>query len=337
MATDEKGKNKSKARGGKARAAKLSSQERSAIAKRAALARWKPIIIEGMPEAIREGQLKIGDVILDCYHLNDGRRVFSKKALGKALGLKSAGGNAFIKTMMGGKGIRSELAIEMQERINNPIVFKRVGIDLIAHGYEGTFFIDVCDRIWEMHRQGKLRTSQYFLAAQAEIIVRSSAKVGIIALIDEATGYIKDKRKEEYLELFREFIRNEVGEYEKEFPEQFYDVIYKLYNLRKTGPNKRPKFFSGFTRKYIYNPLAHSNGAILEMLDEKNPVVYASGGRRYRLYQFLTETVGLKALRAHIWQVVGIGNASNSKEGFDRGFRRAFPQSGEQGGLFEDF
>jgi hypothetical protein len=335
MADDESEKNLGKAKGGKARAAKLSSQERSDIAKRAALARWKPVITEGMPEALREGKLKIGDVTLDCYHLKDGRRLFHKRAMARALGLKSAGGNAFMKTM-GRKGIGSVITDEMHEKIDNPIVFKPLGRDP-AHGYEGTFFIDVCDMIWEAHKQERLKPSQFFLAKQAEIIVRSCAKVGIIALIDEATGYIKDKRKEEYQELFREFIRNEVGEYEKQFPQQFYDIIYKLYNLRKASPNKRPKFFSGFTRKYIYSPLAHSNGAILEMLGEKNPVIYASGGRKYKLYQFLTEIVGLNALRAHIWQVVGIGNASNSKEGFDRGFRRAFPQPGEQGFLFGDF
>jgi hypothetical protein len=87
---------------------------------------------------------------------------------------------------------------------------------------------------------------------------------------------------------------------------------------------------------YIYSPVANSNGAILEMLDEKNPVVYTGGGRRYKLFQYLSEVVGLPALRAQIWQVIGIGNAMKSKEGFERGFRLAFPQAheGAQSDLF---
>ena len=67
--------------------------------------------------------------------------------------------------------------------------------------------------------------------------------------------------------------------------------------------------------------MAGSNGTILAMLDEKTPVVYAKGRRRHNMHQFLTEELGLPAMRAHNWQVVGIGNASNSKETFDRGFK----------------
>ena len=72
------------------------------------------------------------------------------------------------------------------------------------------------------------------------------------------------------------------------------------------------------------------------MLDEKNPVVYSNVRRRYKMHQFLTAELGLPAIRAHIWQVVGIGNASNSKESFDKGFQRAFLQIGVTGDLFAD-
>jgi hypothetical protein len=237
---------------------------------------------------------------------------------------------------MGRKGIGSVITEEMHEKIDNPIIFKPLGGDP-AHGYEGTFVIDVCDMIWEAHKQGKLAPSQRFLAVQAEIIVRSSAKVGIIALIDEATGYIKDKRKEEYRELFNEFIRQECREWEREFPEQFFDIIYRLYNLRRSRvKTHHPQFFGKFIRKYVYAPLANSNGAILEMLDGKNPVVYVNGGRKYTMHQFLTDTLGLPALRAHIWQLVGIGNTTRSKEAFERAFKMGFPQSGDQGELFDE-
>jgi hypothetical protein len=323
-----------KAIGGLARAASLSQEERREIAVKAALARWKNTSPDGMPEAVREGKLQIGDVFLDCYHLKDGRRLFHKRALARALGLKSAGGNAFMKTM-GRKGIGSVMSDEMREKIDNPILFKPLRKDP-AHGYEGTFVIDLCNVILDAHKQGRLTPSQHFLAVQAEIILRSSAKVGIIALIDEATGYIKDKRKEEYRELFKEFIRQECGQYAKEFPEQFIDLIYRLYNLRRNNfKRNHPQFFGHFIRRYIYSPLVNSHGAILEMLDEKNPVVYVNGGRRHKLFQFLSDELGLPALRAHIWQVVGIGNSVRSKEAFDRAFSNAFPQSGHQWELFD--
>jgi len=71
-------------------------------------------------------------------------------------------------------------------------------------------------------------------------------------------------------------------------------------------------------------------------LDEKNPVVYSNGGRKYKLFQFLSEEVGLPAIRAHLWQVIGIGNASANIKQFERSFYRAFPEAvpiGHQFGL----
>jgi len=324
-----------KAKGGKAAAALLTPEERKERALKGANARWKTADGE-MPEAVRDGQLQIGDVFIDCYVLKDGRRLFHKRGLAKALGLKSEGGNAFMKSM-GRKSLGSVITGSLREKIDNPVIFKPLNGDP-AHGYEGIFIIELCDAIWEAGRDGKLSSSQMFLAKQSEIIVRSSAKVGIVALIDEATGYIKDKQKDEYRELFKEFIRNECREWEREFPDQFFDMLYRMYNLKrnKDAKTKHPQFFGRFIRKYLYAPLANSKGAILEMLDEKNPVVYKSGGRKYKMFTFLTDEIGLPAFRAHMWQIIGIGNATRTKEGFERGFKAAFPHSGDQMPLFDE-
>lgn len=312
--------------GGLARAEKLSKKRRSEIAKAGGMARHKRVPEGELPEANYQGKLPIGDVELECYVLNDGRRLFHKRGLAKALGLKSTGGNAFMKTISR-KGLGSAVPQNLWEKIENPIIFKPLNGDP-AHGYEAAVLIDICDAIWEANKQNKLTASQLFLAMQAEILLRSAAKVGIVALIDEATGFIKDKQKSEYRELFQEFIRNEFRQWEKEFPDAFFDMIYRIYNLRRSPGNKHPQFFGKFIRKYVYAPLANSNGAILEHLDEKNPVVYSNGGRRYKMFQYLTDEIGLPSFRAHLWQVVGIGNATRSKEGFDRGFRLAFPEAG---------
>jgi len=112
-------------------------------------------------------------------------------------------------------------------------------------------------------------------------------------------------------------------------------MLYRIYDLRRNSKNRHPQFFGKFIRKYVYAPLANSNGAILDMLDEKNPVVYVNGGRKYKMFQFLSDEIGIKALREHLWQLIGMGNATKSKEGFQRGFKNAFPQSGDQYELFD--
>ncbi|BDV34250.1 P63C domain-containing protein [Methylocystis iwaonis] len=328
--------------GGKARADKLPAQARKEIARKAALARHsaKTDPETGLPLARSEGTLPIGDVNIDVYVLWDRRRLVSKRAMARALGLKSEGGNAFLKTLSG-KTIGSAIPENLWEKINNPVIFKPLSGDP-AHGYEAAVLIEVCDAL--IDARDDLLPSQKFLARQAEIIIRAAAKIGIIALIDEATGFIEDKRKEEYRELWRDFVRDEFRQWEgAEFPDDIFDLIYKLYGLKRFNPKstQHPKFFGKILRKYIWIPLANSNGAILEQLDEKNPVIYANGGRRYKLFQFLSDEVGLPALKQHIWQVVGIGRSVKTKEQFDRSFYAAFPQAipnkgGGQLSLFDE-
>lgn len=135
--------------------------------------------------------------------------------MARALGLKSDGGNAFLKTLSG-KTIGSIIPESLWQTVDNPVVFKPLAGDP-AHGYEASVLIEVCDALIEGRE--KLLPTQKFLARQAEIIVRSAAKVGIIALIDEATGFIEDKRREEYRALWQSFIRDEFRQWEEaEFP-----------------------------------------------------------------------------------------------------------------------
>jgi hypothetical protein len=326
-----------RAKGGIARAEILSPERRSEIARLAALAKHGklPLANGELPEAIGEGILHIGDVDLECYVLKDRRRLFHKRGMARALQMKSEGGNVFMRTI-NRKGLGSVIPPKLRDKLNSPIVFKPLTGDP-AHGFEGTTLIELCDAIWEARKQGKLTKTQEFLGVQAEIIMRSSAKLGIIALIDEATGFILDKRREQYRELFQQFIRDEFRAWKEEFPNEFFDMLYRIYNLKRNPGNRHPQFFGKFIRRYVYAPLANSNGAILEMLDEKNPVVYINGGRRYKMFQYLSDVVGLNAFRAHLWKTIGIGSAAKTKEGFDRAFSTAFPQAGSQGELFDVF
>ncbi len=316
-------------KGGAARAANLSSDELKAAASKAAKARWdarKQLQDPArVPSALRQGKLEIGDITIDCYVLDNGKRVIHKRGMARALGMKSTGGNAFLKTM-NRKGLGSAIPANLWEKIENPLLFTPLSGDP-GHGYESTFLIDICSAIVDADRAGRLTPAQHFLALQSEILIRASAKLGITALIDEATGYIADKRKEEYRELFREFLREEFREYKSEFPDKFFDMIYKLYGLRR-NPDKKghPQFFGHFIRRYVYEPLASSNGAILEMLDEKNPVVYVNGGRRYKMFQFLSDVVGMSALRFHLAEITGIARSVKTKAQFERAFLNAFPE-----------
>ena len=329
-------------KGGVARAAKLTSEERRRIAQEAAKMRWQRAKDQArIPSASKDGVLNIGDVELDVFVLDNRDRLISKKAMARSLNLKSEGGNAFMRTMSR-KGIDSVLSDTLRTQIKNPISFYTIRGEL-ADGYRAETLIEVCDAIIEAKNQLRLAPSQAFLAIQAEIIFRSAAKLGIVALVDEATGY-QDKTRDEYRRLFDQFVQSEFTQWEKEFPEKFFDMIYRLYGLQRQKPDtsRHPQFFGHFIRKYVYYPLANSNGAILERLEEKNPVVYVSGSRKRRFFQYLSDDVGLPAFRQHLWQVVGIGESVRDRTHFERSFYRAFPhaipkKNADQLDFFETF
>lgn len=325
-----------RAKGGAARAASLTQQEKADIARKAADARWN----SSTEIAKRSGTILIGDIEIPCAVLEDGTRVLSERAITKAFGGKRGGSHwkrqkenpngANLPVFLSAKNIVPFINNDLIDGLSRRRVYRSVKGSAESFGIEATLLPKICNTMLRVRDAGSEHPSQSAIIAQADIIMRGLAEIGITALVDEATGFDQDKKKDEYRDMFREFIRNECREWEKEFPEQFFELIYRLYGLQKSTTGRHPQFFGKFIRKYIYAPLASSKGAVLEMLDELNPVVYANGGRRFKMHQFLTEMVGLPSFRAHLWQVVGIGNASKSKDSFDRGFYRAFPSSAKQ-------
>ena len=133
-------------RGGYARAASLSKDTKTDIARKAAQARWadaKEIQSrEDLPFATHQGQVHVDGLDLDCYVLQDGRRVFHKRGMARAMGLKSAGGNAFLKTVQG-KVLASYIGADLTNAIENPFYFRAINGD-VAHGYDADILVEVC-------------------------------------------------------------------------------------------------------------------------------------------------------------------------------------------------
>ena len=149
--------------GGIARRDALPPEIRKSIAEKAAAARWgKPGSLAEMPEADSQGVLPIGDVTVEVYVLKDRRRLIHKRGMARALGLKSEGGNAFMKTISR-RGLGSVISPDLWETIANPIEFQPLNGDP-AHGYRAETFIDVCNAIIDANKLGLLARSQLFFS-----------------------------------------------------------------------------------------------------------------------------------------------------------------------------
>jgi hypothetical protein len=303
-----------RARGGKVLAEMMTPEERKARAQKAAIARWG----EKPPKAIRKGnfQAEFGFDV-ECYVLDDANKtaVIHQRGMGEVLGFSKQGGGRLAR-FMEGKNIAPYLGLELRRKLENPIVFQ--GLDTVSgdpsnkklHGFDVTLLIDVCKAIVAADSDGNLTKNQEGLARQAHVILNASAKAGIKGLVYALSGY--DATKEEIITAFKLYVREEAREYEKEFPDQLYTQWYRLYELPKPERN-HPWKFKHLTVNHVYVPLAKSNGKIHDLVVSQKA---ASGKPWKKLHQFLAE-VGVKALRTHLGQLLGIAQVSKTKEEYE--------------------
>lgn len=322
-------------KGGRTRANNLSKDERKTIASLGGKTRWEKSrqVSADLPQATHQGKMTVGELELDCYVLADGRRVFHKRGMAKSLGMKSGGGNVFMRAIQR-KGLGSEIDQKLMGKIENPIVFKPLSQDL-AHGYDADVLVDVCKAIIRADDAGKLTQSQSGLVAQAKILTQAFAKVGVVALVDEATGFQQVRNPDALRLLVQQYIEAEKREWEQEFPNEYYDELNRLYGSKGmtiTGSGaviqNRPQHFAHFTRNYVYHPL--ENGAVLEELDKINPKIDKRGTRRARFHQHLSEGYGIEKLRHQVRDVMTLIKISDTVAQFKRLFFKRFPQSGTQ-------
>jgi len=187
-----------------------------------------------------------------------------------------------------------------------------------AHGYDATILIDLCKAIVTARNDGKLAGKRYDnMVAQAHVIQGASAKAGIKGLVYALAGY--DATKEEVIAAFKFCVREEAREYEREFPDQLYEEWYRLYNLPKPERN-RPWKFKHLTVEHVYRPLAKSNGKILQLTRAQRD---KSASLWKRLHQFPSE-IGVKALRTHLGQLLGIARISKSDKEYEGHFKTLF-------------
>jgi P63C domain len=305
-----------RARGGIARAESLSKDERRDIAKKAAIARWGA-------RATHKGNFKNDfGIDVDCYVLDDEQKtaVISQRGMGATLGFSEGGSR--LPTFVKGERISGYVGRELAEKLENPIIFQSQAVGAgtpytITHGYDVTILIDLCKAIIRADDDGKLHPRQGHIAKQARVILSASAKFGIKHLVYSLAGY--EPTREEAIRAFKQYVQEEAREYEKEFPEQLYREWYRLYQLPQPERNK-PWKFAHLTIQQVYQPLAHSSGRILELMRVQKAT---KAERHTRLHQFLS-AIGVKALRTHLGQLLGIAQISDDREGYERNVRKVF-------------
>ena len=317
--------NSAKANGGNARAKKLSASKRSAIAKKAAASRWADLPVAVC--ATSEGQpLRIADVELECYVLEDGTRLLSQAGFLSALGRhrKANVRRERVPAILQGKAISPFICDDTLEK-STPIAF-RTPHGSRASGYRAELLPEVCEVYLKARDANVLPPNQLHVAKQAEILMRGLAHVGIIALVDEATGYQDVRARNALTLILEQFIAKELQAWVRTFPDDYYRGIFRLRGLQYPEDNvKRPQYFGILTNDVVYARLAPG---ILDELKKVTPRSDA-GNLRHKFFQRLTTNIGYPKLREHLGSVVAIMKLSNSWTEFMRNLDRLHPRYGD--------
>ncbi len=268
------------------------------------------------------GTLELNNIDIDCYVLEDGTRILSGREMQRALNM--------VDDVEDGKGTPgTRLSRYLNQKTLEPFIYKGKELDHFKpldcyngeqkiNGFEATVLIDICDAFLQARKEIKLSPRQKIIADQCEILIRSFAKVGLIALIDEATGYQYDREKKELQTILKALVSDEILEYQQQFQLSFYKEIFRLWEIPFTPQNikRKPQFIGHLTNKYVYQNLPKGT-FVLDKLKTKTPKT-DSGNYKYRLHQSLTEDKGREALKKVLYSVEALASISNNKRDFEK-------------------
>jgi len=317
--------------GGEARKKALTQEQRSEIARTAAMAKWeKAETTQKLPKATHgspDRPLRIGNLEIPCYVLDNGKRVITQGGVLTAFtmspGTATKGGGDRIANFVNTKSVNPYASNELRDMIINPIKFRAQGS--MAYGYDATILPEICDAVLEARKAETLNHQQEHIAKQAEILVRAFARVGIIALVDEATGYQEIRDRQALAEILKKYIDGELYKWTETFPIALYKEIFRLKGWEWNN-GKMPQVVGHYTNDLVYDRLTKG---MLEELKRRNPRDETTGRRKHPNYWLLTPGVGYPALNQRLYELLGMARASATWETFYRLVDRTFPRMGD--------
>lgn len=283
-------------------------------------------VISGSPDR----PLKIGNLILPCYVLEDETRVLSEEGIADLLGL-----NKHHSPLVKGLLVYKNIYPFLLERgiillLSQPLRFllpengRRYCV-----GYEAGLLGEICNAIMDAKEAGLLKKSQYLISKRCEIIARVLSKVSITTLVDEATGYEEVRSRLALEGILSKYMSKELLSWTLRFPDEFYRELFRLRNWQwRDITNLRPSSLGRLMLDIVYERLSP---VVLEELKKKTP---KKVGDYKNCSKSATLDVGHPALNNHLYAVTALMRASVSWDVFKRAVQRAFPK---QENHYQDF
>lgn len=297
---------------------------------------------EKILKATHSGPLEIGNIVIPCFVLEDGTRIISQRGIYGAIGRSASTGG--IETKGTAHKLPRFLApANLRDYIPNELI--RASIPLLfkagprpGYGFRAEILPEIC-KVYLDARDAKVLTkTQQKFAQRCEALIRGFAGVGIIALVDEATGYQEVRARDELQIILKAYISPELLPWTRRFPSEFYRQMFRLWSWKyppfsnTKGAPRGPRYAGKLTNELVYEKLPPGVLDELKVLNPSNEKYQ----RKARLHQRLTEGIGNNHLEKQVAVVTTLMKISPNKRTFKRHLERAFPKGPQQRDLFPE-
>lgn len=288
-----------------------------------------------IPKAAYTGTLQIGDMEFPCSVLSNGDRILTQSDFMQGMGMYYSGwvsrnrpaeeAAAGVPQFLSFKTIKPFVDKHLGD-LQSIVVKYRTESGNLANGIKADIIPKICDVWLDAEENGKLGSRQKQVASKAKLIMRALAHVGIIALVDEATGYQKDRAADALSKILEAFIAKELQPWVKTFPDEYYEQLFRLRGLEYPKDSvRRPQYFGHITNDIVYKRLAP---AVLDELKKKTPKS-PDGRHKEHLHRRLTPDLGHPKLREHMASVITAMKLSDNYKDFQQNLDRLHPRYGE--------
>jgi hypothetical protein len=281
-------------------------------------------------KSTHEGILRLGDIDVECHVLEDESRILSSRDILNSFNLQSEQKDQprILRGFLSKIRLISITDKELTNPLTNPVKFKRAGKGgLLTNGYPAELLPEICNAVLKLQNNYLLPIDYRPAAVRSREFLNIFAKIGIIALIDEATGYQKIRDRDALQAILDKYLRKEHAAWAKRFPDEFYIEMFRLKSWQWKGMKiNKPSIVGKYTNDIVYNRLAPG---ILKELQLKNPPI-DNGRRKVKHHQWLTDDVGHPALSHHLFATITLMRVSREWGQFYRSLKKAFPITGEQ-------
>jgi hypothetical protein len=220
---------------------------------------------------------------------------------------------------------------DLPTRIRSPIRFIPPWGGSVAYGFDALILADICDVVLAARKvKGVLQKQQVHIADRCEILMRGFARVGIVALVDEATGYQYDRPRRDLEEQLKKFLSESLRRWVRTFPADYFKHLCRLRGVESRPDMRLPQYFGHLTNNLVYRRIAPG---LLTRLKERR---LERGSANDKLTQWLSSDVGVPEVLLHLGTVVGLMKLHTDYDEFEKQLNRVAPVYPEHPGLFDD-